>query len=196
MKLTMSLSDRARLPLFKRGSGFTMIEMITTMSIVAILLGIGVPSFRYITNADRASSEINGLLGDLQFARAQAIRSGQPVSVCSTTDQANCANSTTWSTGWLVFSNTGVPGIVGAGAILRVQKSLLPGGDTLQADNTIKIITFNRNGFAGSLPGPVTLTLHDSTSNPSYTRCLSLSIVGAMATQVSGVNTAENAACT
>jgi len=181
--------------LSRRITGFTMIELITTMSIVAILLGIGVPSFRYITNADRASSEINGLLGDLQFARAQAIRSGQAVSVCSTTNGATCGASNSWRTGWLVFSDTGVQGTIdGTDTILKAQKGFT-GTDTLVADNAVTVVTFNRDGFSINLPGPITFALHSAPVNATYTRCLSLSIVGAMGTQVAGVATAEAVPC-
>ena len=57
-----------------RARGFTMIEMLMTIAIAAILMGLAIPSFRYITNANRIASELNGLLGDLQLARTEAIK--------------------------------------------------------------------------------------------------------------------------
>lgn len=86
-----------------RMRGFTLIEMLMTMAIAAILLTIGIPSFRYVTNSNRIAGELNGLLGDLQFARAEAIKEGRTVTVCVSSDGANCANSTTWQSGWIVF---------------------------------------------------------------------------------------------
>ena len=62
----------------KRQNGFTITELLVVMAIVAILLGIGVPSYRYITNSYRLSAEINSLSGDLQYARAEAVKEGQP----------------------------------------------------------------------------------------------------------------------
>ena len=61
---------------FARAAGFTMVEMLMTMAIATILLTIAVPSFRYVTNSNRIAGELNGLLGDLQFARAEAIKEG------------------------------------------------------------------------------------------------------------------------
>ena len=54
-------------------SGFTLIELLMTITIAGIIAMIAIPSFRYITNSNRIASEINGLLGDLQFARAEGI---------------------------------------------------------------------------------------------------------------------------
>ncbi|MDB6089138.1 MAG: putative typeIV fimbrial fimT-related pilin [Gammaproteobacteria bacterium] len=176
-------------PALRHAAGFTLVELVTVMSIVAILMGIGVPSYRYITTSNRLSAEVNGLLGDLQFARSEAIKEGQTVSVCSSTDGTTCANSSTWNSGWIVFSDTGTVGTVdGNDALLRVQKAFSPlatsGGDSFQASNNVTTVTFNREGFAVGLPNAgALLTLHDSSNNQNYTRCLSATLVGMMATQ-------------
>jgi len=66
----------------KRERGFTLAELMVTLTIMGILFAIGVPSYRNVTKSNRLSAEINGLLGDLQSARSEAIREGQQVSVC------------------------------------------------------------------------------------------------------------------
>ena len=175
--------------------GFTLIELMIVISIAAILLAIGVPSFQYVTSANRASSEINGLLGDLQFARAEAIREGQTVTVCPSANGTSCSGSTSWKNGWLVFSDTGAPlTIDGTDRLLKLQSSFA-NSDALDADKTISAITFSREGFAFGLGGPMTFTLHDSSTNAAYTRCLSVTIVGALSTQIGGKTTAENKPC-
>jgi type IV fimbrial biogenesis protein FimT len=174
-------------------AGFTLIELITVTSIVAVLLAIGIPSFKYVTQANRSSSEINGLLGDLQFARAEAIREGQWVTVCPSADLANCTSTTAWQGGWIVFSDPANNGTVTANAILKVQRGF-SGLDTLQSNNAVKKVTFSRDGFAFGLPNAITFTLLSS-ANAQYTRCLSLTIVGALSTQIGGALTAENKTC-
>jgi type IV fimbrial biogenesis protein FimT len=177
--------------------GFSLMETLIVISIVAILMALAIPTFKYVTQSNRSTSEINGLLSNLQLARAEAIKEGQSVSVCPTLNGTSCAGATSaWQTGWLVFSDTGVVGTIdGTDFVVRVQNAFT-GNDSLQTDHNVSVITFSREGFAMNLPNAVTFTLHDSTANPQFTRCLSLTIVGALSTQIAGVQTAEAVPCT
>jgi type IV fimbrial biogenesis protein FimT len=170
-----------------------LLELMLSVGIVAIMLVIGVPSFRYVTRANRAAAEINGLLGDMQFARGEAIREGQSVSICASSNGTSCLGTTAWHSGWIVFSGSSPP-VPPPGSILRIQPTFA-NNDTLTADNAITQVTFSREGFTASLGGPVTFTLHDSTANVQFTRCLSATIVGALSTQIGGKTTAENNPC-
>lgn len=178
--MTRSGHTRSHGPAAARG--YTLVEMITVVSIVGILLGIGVPSYRYVTIGNRTTSVINNLLGDLQFARAEAIKEGQFVTVCASADQATCSGNVAWTAGWIVFSdNTPALGQVnGNDFILRSQRALT-NGDVLTNSN-VGAITFNREGYAQGLPGPVNFTVRDSTGNATYQRRLCVNIVGALTT--------------
>lgn len=148
-----------------------------TISIAAVLTMIGVPSFRYVTNSNRIAGEVNGLLGDLQFARSEAIKEGQYVTVCQSTDNATCTGLTDWRNGWIVFSNpTNAPNPA-ALSILRIQTPF-SGTDTFAATNGISVITFNREGYAGGIPTGTLISLHDSTNTHTWTRCLSVNLNG------------------
>ncbi|MGH8149476.1 MAG: GspH/FimT family pseudopilin [Steroidobacteraceae bacterium] len=166
-------------------TGVTLVELLTVIAIVAIMMAIGVPSYRYINTSYRISAEVNGLLGDFQFARAEAIKEGQTVTVCISADGATCAAGTTaWQTGWIVFSDAnGNQTVDASDTVLRVQ-SAFTGTDTFEpSDGLSSAVTFNRDGFAFNLPGGATLmlTLHDATDNSAWTRCLDMSMVGLMA---------------
>ena len=158
--------------------GVTLIETLVVMGIVGIFMAIGIPSYKYVTNANRISAEINGLLGDLQFARSEAIKEGQPVTVCVSSDGASClgATTTTWRSGWIVYSDMNGNGAVDAGEVLRAQKTFT-GTDTFNANNSIGAITFNREGFASVTNGTL-ITLHASPAAQGSTRCLSVTLVG------------------
>jgi type IV fimbrial biogenesis protein FimT len=182
-----------------RNSGFTLIELLSVITVMAILLAIGVPSFKFVTAANRASAEINGLLGDMQLARAEAIREGQWVTICASNDGLTCAGGagTNWNIGWIVFSDPPDTGVFnGATDSYLKQQKTFSGSDTLVADQGVNTVIFSRDGFAMSLPNPVTFTLHNAAPvNANYTRCLSLTIVGALSTQIGGGLTAEGVAC-
>ena len=168
----------------KRQSGFNLTELVIVVAIVAILLSVGVPSYRYITNSYRMSAEVNGLLGDLMYARAEAIKEGQAVTVCVSNNGVNCLGDFRWQKGWVVFSN---PNNV-AGPILRTQAPFTgPGGvaDTFSASNGVSTVTYNREGFATTAVGfnATTITLHDPTANAAWTRCLLISAQGTYTTE-------------
>jgi type IV fimbrial biogenesis protein FimT len=172
-----------------RLSGFTLVEMLVSVAVVGILLTIGIPSFRYVTNSNRIAAEINGLLGDMQYARAEAIKEGQPVTVCVSADGTSCSgvNVTTWHNGWIVFSDVNGNAAVDAGdVVLRVQTTFAS-SDTFVATNTIGAVTFNREGYANGIPNGTLIKLHDSTNTNNWTRCLSVNLTGMMLSQTYGV---------
>jgi len=172
----------------KRTSGFTLIELLTVITIAAILMALGVPSYKYVTNANRISGEVNGLLGDMQYARSEAIKEGQTVTVCGSTNSTSCSGSTAWESGWIVFSDVNGTGAVDSAAdtILRVQRAF-PLGDTFDANNNTQFVTFNREGFALNLKNPpITVTLHAAVPATATTRCLQITIFGQLTTETAG----------
>jgi len=170
-----------------------MLELVVTMGIAAILMAVAVPSYRYVTNANRIAAEVNGLLGDLQFARSEAIKEGQTVTVCASSNGTGCSAATTtnWANGWMVFSDPNNNHVVDANEpIYRVQ-STFTGTYTFVSNNNVGYVTFNREGFAGSLGAAgVLITLHAATPNSASTRCLAVTLVGLMTVQT--YNTINN----
>lgn len=174
----------------KRQRGFSLTELVMVMAIVAILLAIGVPSYRYIGNSYRMSSEVNGLLGDLMLARAEAIKEGQPVTVCASTNGTTCSGSTAWQNGWIVWSNP-TNAVQPAAGILRLQlKFTGTTPDTFVANNGVSAVTYNREGFATTAAGfpNTTITLHDNTANAAWTRCLWITPQGTLTTETPSDN--------
>jgi type IV fimbrial biogenesis protein FimT len=181
---TMNTSDK-RIGM-TRESGFTLVELLMTIAIATIVTTLAVTSFRYVTNANRIAGEINGLLGDLQFARAEAIKEGRTVTVCESSDGATCTGSTSWQNGWIVFSDPTNVGTWDAGeTVFRVQKTF-SSTDTFGATNGLTAVTFNREGYAGGITAGTLIKLQDSTFNTNWTRCLTINLVGQIATERAG----------
>jgi type IV fimbrial biogenesis protein FimT len=163
----------------------TLIELIIVMIVVAVLVGIGVPSFKSVTTSSRMAGESNSLLGDLQYARAEAIREGEPVTVCVSSTGTSCdAASTSWQEGWIVFTDLNDDQTVdNAGdTVLRVQRAF-SGTDTFQSGNADYAVTFTREGFATVGGNSLIITLHESSGNSYYSRCLEISQAGMMSIQ-------------
>ncbi len=176
----------------------TLLELVTVMAMVAILMAIAVPSYRYVTNRNRMAAEVNGLLGDLQYARAEAIKEGQTVTACVSSNGAVCngAGITSWQNGWIVFSDLNNDQTVDPGdSILRVQ-STFSGTDTFTASNGVGAITFNREGFTSGpgIANGTLITLHAAPANDSSTRCLAVTLLG-MASVATANQTVNGVTC-
>jgi type IV fimbrial biogenesis protein FimT len=164
-----------------------MIELIMVVMIVGILAAIGTPTFKYVTASNRMSGEVNSLLGDMQFARSQAIKQGLPVTICTSTNGTQCAGATinTWQVGWIVFvDSNGNQSVDNGETTLRVQPAFT-GSDTFVATTAgYASATFNRMGYAPTGSATViNVQLHDSTGNTQWTRCLAINTVGSVLTE-------------
>ncbi len=169
--------------------GFTLLEAVVVMAMVAVLMAIAVPSYRYVTNANRIAGEVNGLLGDLQFARAEAIKEGQTVTVCVSGNGTSCsAGVSTWQNGWIVFQDPNNNHVVDGGEnVIRVQAAFTS-TDTFVASPATGYITFNREGFAsgGTTAAGLLIKLHAATATSASTRCLNVTFAGLMTVQTYG----------
>lgn len=104
--------------------GLTLVELIITLVVAGILLGIGVPSMRSMIQDNRLVTAANGLVLTLNYGRAEAIKRSAAVSLCASDDGATCT-ATPWQQGWIVFADADVAGQVDAGdTVLRVQEAL------------------------------------------------------------------------
>ena len=88
--------------------GFTLIELIVTLSVLGILLTIGVPMLRPLMRGTNLRSAANRLTTALNYARSEAVTRGARVVICASDDpMANdpeCGSD--WTSGWLVFVDT------------------------------------------------------------------------------------------
>lgn len=90
MGRTRNLAGPARRATHPRARGFTLLELVVTVAVLAIALGIAVPSFQGITNRNRLTSVANELVAAVQLARMEALRRNERVVVCPTTDGSAC----------------------------------------------------------------------------------------------------------
>ena len=83
--------------------GFTLIELMMVVAIVAILMGIGVPAMRETVVSNRMTSQLNDLLMGINTARSEAVRNNANVLLCRSSAGTGCDNSATWADGWIVW---------------------------------------------------------------------------------------------
>ncbi len=91
-------------------AGFTLVELLVTLALAAIILSQAVPSFSSMVKGNRLATETNTLVSDINLARSEAIKRGTRVILCRSADPSaanpTCGGSAnTWTTGWLVFAS-------------------------------------------------------------------------------------------
>jgi len=87
----------------KRFLGFTLIELMITLALAAIILSLGIPSFRDVIQNNRAATQSNELIAALGLARSEAVRRGANVILCPSTNQATCTGGNNWANGWIAL---------------------------------------------------------------------------------------------
>jgi type IV fimbrial biogenesis protein FimT len=172
-----------------RSTGFTLFELVVVIAIVGILAAIGTPTFKYVTTSNRIATEVNGLLGDMQYARSLAIKEGQSVTICASTDQTTCSGAPAWESGWIVFMDPNINQTHDTGeTIMRAQPSFT-GSDRFTGGGTpaFTSATFNRMGYAPTgQTAVINISLHESTYNAQWTRCLAVNPIGSVLTEKNG----------
>lgn len=87
----------------RQASGMTFIELLTTISIAAILLALAVPAYDSMLRTNRFATLSNTILVHLHLARSEALRRSSRVALCKSANGLTCSSSGDWSQGWLVF---------------------------------------------------------------------------------------------
>ncbi|MDD5480400.1 GspH/FimT family pseudopilin [Rhodoferax sp.] len=118
----------------KKYTGFTLIELMVVVAIVALMAVLAAPSFKQMIQSNAISSAVNSFMADMRFARSEAIRRGGSVVLCrSNSPEAadpNCGTGSGtagrgWKTGWFVFHDLdGDQSKDASEPVLRAQGSL------------------------------------------------------------------------
>jgi type IV fimbrial biogenesis protein FimT len=85
-------------------TGVTLVELLVTIAVVAILLTLGVGGFRTLIANTKMTNAANSLIGHLHFARSEAVKRNLRVKVCPSADGQTCisASLSLWHPGYIV----------------------------------------------------------------------------------------------
>ncbi len=121
--------------------GFTLIELMVTLSVAAILLTVGVPSMRDLIANNRLTAATNVFVSSLNIARSEAIKQGRNASVCvsDTATQTSCSG-TDWRKGWLVWVDVNKNGTLNyPNEVIRTVQPLTDSIQMVSARNSFQI---------------------------------------------------------
>lgn len=150
--------------------GFTLLELMITIAIAAILISLAMPSFQGVMRSNRVSTATNELLASLSLARSEAIRNTRGAGICASADGTSCGAD--WNSGWLVWSDTDGDGAVDAGeTVVRYTQ----GKASTVIAGTASTLAFDQRGRNRGVQGTVGITPSGVTTP---VRCITISATG------------------
>ena len=86
--------------------GFTLMELMVTLSVAAVLLGLAVPAFGGMWQDSQRTVAVNALIHGIFLARSTAFTRRHVVTICRSPDGRSCSNDmASWQDGWMAFVN-------------------------------------------------------------------------------------------
>lgn len=166
----------------ERHKGFTVVELLITIVVVSILLATGVPSILQMVKNNRVTMQANKLVTSVQLGRNEAVKRGTRTTVCAAnTTLDDCAGSSNWANGWIVFSNLDNDSTAdtGTGACLETEDCIMRTSEGINnstltgSDNAIHFLP---TGLTDN--GPVTFTLTANDCEKEQERSIIVTLQG------------------
>jgi type IV fimbrial biogenesis protein FimT len=148
----------------KKNTGFTLLELLITVALIAIVMAIAVPSMSTFTQNDRLTTNINALIGNLAYARSEAVKTNRQVSICVSNNATTCTGGN-WEDGWVVYIDADGDNSFTAGETVLRAHQALGSNNTLTPTGIGTQITYDNRGFA-TAASVGSIQLCDSRSGP------------------------------
>lgn len=155
--------------------GFTLVELIITLVIAAIVLTLAIPGFSSVIRSNRQTTLLNDFTSYFHYAKSEAVTTGVPVTFCRrNTAGTNCDTSASWNDGWIVFIDINGDANKDAGDTLKKVHEAI--SNDFDIGSSVTEITITPRGFVSS---ESTFTFCDG-RGASYARAKILSKTGRM----------------
>ncbi len=142
----------------KTQRGFTLLELMVTLLVAGIVLGIGVPNFMEFQRNNAMIAAANDMISGLYLARTEAVKRQLPVTLCGSPDPLIAAPvcGLGGNGGFIVFVDENNNGVIGdptdgnaevdAGEVVLLQRGD-PGGTINVSGNGGQYVAYGTNGF-------------------------------------------------
>ena len=158
----------------KRGAGFSLVELMITLVVLAILAAVVFPNFEGVMRSNRVATTTNELLASLSLARAEAIKNAHGAGVCASTAGAAC-DGASWGDGWMVWADANGDGSFNAGeTIVRISE----GSPKVVAGTANLVIAFDSRGRRRSQAAQAISLRPDDCGGQALLRTVSINQTG------------------
>ncbi len=141
--------------------GFTLVELLVTLTVLAVVLAIAIPTFNSSLESVRQRTLVNQLLADLNFARSRAITTRRPVSLCA--GAASCDDQAMWSGQVLIFDDLDANGMIDETDVTLRTTAVTPSHSWKWRNfRQQRHMTFKPDGTTHSLNGTFILCRHET----------------------------------
>ncbi|TCZ88703.1 GspH/FimT family pseudopilin [Lysobacter sp. N42] len=129
----------------RRGSGgFTLVELMVVIAVLALLVGIGVPAFNGVIQRNRLAAAANEVVSALQTARMEAVRRNRRAVLCPTANGETCSG-TNWGR-LLIFIDDDLSGNVSGDELVIRSADIVRPGSGVVASSAAGRIWFGSDG--------------------------------------------------
>lgn len=153
-----------------RPRGFSFVELMVTVAVLSIVLGIAVPSFNTLVQQHRVTSQTNDLLAVLTATRSEAIKNNRNIALCAAggPDATACSTSGNWAH-WImtVGSSTTVlrRGSINTSSGIQISSTLSSNRIVFGADGLARTGTGNSPALIGANNGSLVVCSNKISTN-------------------------------
>lgn len=159
--------------------GFSLIEALVVIALLAIFVVFAIPMFGDLTQNNRMRAQISNLVGQFAQARTEAMRRGFRITMCPGAESGCSGNK--WENGFIAFVDTDADGVWDNSEEIILVGAALTGNNTMRSDQFSTFISFRYDGASTAVDGsanPGSFVVCDSRGFGEHARALNILATG------------------